>query len=136
MEIEEKIREQIIITIIQVLATIVVAVIGLVGIVVQVNAGKKQEEQKKLSEEINAKITAVQKKSEEDDAKINKILLEAELKSEKRWLIDFMSRAINGETFNMEQTRVATETKQDYNDKGGDSYVDDMWDMCKEQKLF
>lgn len=53
----------------------------------------------------------------------------------KTYLIDLMSRIQKGEKVNDEQIRLLYELKETYNNAGGDSYVDDMFDKLKTNKL-
>ena len=50
------------------------------------------------------------------------------LDNNKTYLTDFLSDVEAGEPKSETQVRRAYEIKQDYNERGGDSYVDDKWD--------
>lgn len=48
-------------------------------------------------------------------------------------LINVMSRVDKGYVLNESERSVLYEEKKDYNDLGGDSYVDDFWDKLKKE---
>ena len=48
-------------------------------------------------------------------------------------LINIMSRVEKGYILNECEKSILHEEKKDYNDLGGDSYVDDFWDRLKEE---
>ena len=50
------------------------------------------------------------------------------LENDKTYLTDFLSDIESGEPKKEIQIRRAYEIKEEYNKKGGDSYVDDKWD--------
>lgn len=104
--------------------------------VIQIISNKKAKKQSDIVGEINIKLDDIKSISGKGDNKLHKRIDDLTMSLDKAWLIDFMSRAINGEKFNMEQVRIAKEFKERYNELGGDSYVDDMWDSCQEKKLF
>ena len=104
------------------LGTVIVAFIGLVGIWVQTRAKIKQES-------ISDKLDMLRKESKEDDARLNKKLDRHILLSDKRWLVNEMTKIKEGTYVpNEEQKYLIHETKKQYNDVGGNSYVDSMFD--------
>lgn len=50
------------------------------------------------------------------------------LENDKTYLTDFLSDVEAGEPKSQIQIRRAYEIKEEYNNKGGDSYIDDKWD--------
>ena len=50
------------------------------------------------------------------------------LDNEKTYLTDFLSDVESGEPKNEIQILRAYELKEDYNKRGGDSYIDDKWE--------
>ena len=78
-------------------------------------------------------------KKDNIDAKltdIKKSLSEEKLDRCKSDLIVIMSRIKNGYIPTTEEKMILYETKKKYNDLGGDSYVDDMFDkLRKESKI-
>ena len=129
------------------LSLIGIALIELIGISITAHMNNKTKKQKEIVEETHNEIQKMRKESKADDERINRKIDnmqqqfngkmdENTMSMDKAWLIDFMSRVRNGEKMNMEQVRIAAERKERYNNLGGDSYVDDMWDSCKENKLF
>ena len=82
---------------------------------------------------IDQKLTAM---SVNFDTKLNKIqsnLNEEKLDRAKTDLISLMSRIRNGYEPTTEEKMILYETKTKYNDLGGDSYVDDMFDNLKKE---
>ena len=51
----------------------------------------------------------------------------------KSYLISLMSKIAKGYTPTIEEKRILIESKELYNSKGGDSYVDDMFDTLKKE---
>jgi predicted nucleic acid-binding Zn-ribbon protein len=102
-------------------STIVVAII-------QSRTNKKAKASEEFLANINEQIEETNKKVVE---KIEKVALN----SDKRFLINFMSKVENGVKVSEEETKCAFETKEEYNALGGDSYIDTKWDVLLEQKL-
>lgn len=125
------------------IATLGVAVISLIGIFVQTKSKEKTESisttQEAISEiqgSILDKIEALRKESKDDDVKLHKKLDKQHINDLKRFLITEMSKIQNKDYVpNEEQKSILKEAKKEYNDLGGDSYVDDMYEDLREQKL-
>lgn len=125
------------------IATLGVAIIGLVGILIQTKSKEKTEsistKQEAISEiqgSILNKIEALRKESKEDDIRLNKKLDEKTMNELKRFLVNEMSKILNKDYVpNEEQKKMLYDAKKEYNDAGGDSYVDDMFDKMKTNKL-
>ena len=82
------------------------------------------------------KIEALRKESKDDDVKLHKKLDKQHINDLKRFLITEMSKIQNKYYVpNEEQKSILKEAKKEYNDLGGDSYVDDMYEDLREQKL-
>ena len=102
---------------------IILALISVLGVVATtiiqgVQAGKKDTIEAKLSD-------------------IKNSLKNEKLDRCKSDLVVIMSRIQNGYVPTTEEKMVLYETKQKYNDLGGDSYIDDMFDkLRKENKLW
>lgn len=82
---------------------------------------------------IDTKLTAM---SVNFDNKLNRIAKNLELEKldrAKSDLVSLMSRIQNGYTPTPEEKIILYETKQKYNDLGGDSYVDDMFEKIKKE---
>ena len=103
----------------QAIATVFVAIIGLIGIVIQTMVNGKLEKQDKLVKMINEKIEESRKESKEDDNKLNAKLDNIRLNELKRFLINEMSK-IRDKNYipNEEQKRLIHEAKQEYNELG------------------
>ncbi len=120
----------------QFLGTVLVAVIGLIGIIIQKGHSTKLNDQKVLTEDIQKSINELRKESKDDDAKLNAKLDQTRMNSLKRFLVSEMSKIKNGTYVpNEEQKQVLKDAKDEYNAAGGDSYVDDMYDDMRDQGL-
>lgn len=122
--------------VINAIATILVAIIGLVGIIIQTRSHNKITTQEEILNTVDKKIDTFKKESKEDDEKLNKKLDAMELQSCKRFLIVEMTKISDGSYQpNEEQKRILYETKELYNSKGGDSYVDSMFESLQAKKI-
>lgn len=77
-------------------------------------------------------------KKDNIDTKLTKIQLSLDKESMERCksdLVVLMSRIRNGYTPTSEEVMVLYETKKKYNNLGGDSYVDDMFEKLKKEGL-
>ena len=110
-------------------ATIVVAIISLIGIWIQTRSKERQEN-------INTKLDAMRKESKEGDENINKKLDANKKETLKVWLVNEMTKIKDGYYVpNEEQKKLLHECKKEYNDLDGDSYVDDMFDDLRKEHL-
>lgn len=111
---------------------IIVAVIGVIGLIVQslisANTGKKIKSNEARKKEIDNKLSAMERRLTDkiEDTKLN---------SNKRFLVDFMRRCEKGEQFSDEEIKYAFEAKKEYNRLGGNSYVDTKWDKLIEKEI-
>lgn len=111
--------------------TILVALISTIGVIAttliqSVVAVKKDKMDNKLT-----------KLSSSFDTQLNELkdsLIHEKLDRAKADLVGLMSRIRNGYTPTTEEKMILYETKKKYNNLGGDSYVDDMFDKLKEEK--
>lgn len=112
------------------IATILVAVLSLIGIIIQTKSKARQES-------IEAKIDSLRKESKEGDERINNKMDEARKNGLLRFLVTEMSKIRKGDYVpDGEQKRMLKQAKDEYNSVGGDSYVDDMYDdLRKMEKL-
>ena len=110
-------------------ATIIVAIIGLVGIVIQTKSNEKIEN-------TNSKIDELRNESKVGDNILSTKLDATKLQTLKLWLITELTK-IRADVYipNEEQKRLIIEAKSEYNRLGGDSYVDDMFDELKDRDL-
>lgn len=110
-------------------ATVIVAIIGLVGIVIQTKSKEKQNT-------IEQKIDALRKESKEGDTILSGKLDTAKMQILKVWLTVELTKIREGlYKPNEEQKRLLIEAKKVYNDLGGDSYVDDMFEEIKSKNI-
>ena len=106
-------------------ATVIVAIIGLVGIVIQTKSKEKQDS-------ISKKIDTLSIESKNGDRTLSGKLDESKMQILKVWLTNELTKVRDGVYKpNEEQKRLLFEAKKVYNSLGGDSYVDDMFDDCK-----
>ena len=106
-------------------ATVIVAIIGLVGIVIQTKSKEKIEH-------TNSKIDELRNESKNGDRTLSGKLDESKMQILKVWLTNELTKVRDGVYKpNEEQKRLLFEAKKEYNNLGGDSYIDDMFDECK-----
>lgn len=120
----------------QAIATVLVAIIGLIGIYIQTKANNKLKSQEDLLKIVDDKMDQFKKQSEDEDRKIHERLDHIEMDVCKRFLIVEMTKIQDGMYVpNEEQKRMLHETKKSYNDNGGDSYVDSMFERLQAKEL-
>lgn len=120
----------------QAIATILVAIIGLIGVVIQTKSNNKLKSQQDLLKTVDIKMDKFKKQSENEDRKLHSKLDHMEMDNCKRFLIVEMTKIQDGHYIpNEEQRRMLHETKQLYNEKGGDSYVDSMFERLQNKGL-
>lgn len=111
------------------IATLGVAIISLVGVAIQTKSKEKQDN-------ILVQIEESRKESKAEDTKILNKLDKTNLSTLKTWLISEMTKIENGlYTPNEEQKALIHEAKKEYNHLGGDSYVDDMFDRLRKKDI-
>lgn len=111
------------------IATIVVAVIGLGGIYLQTHSKEKQQS-------IENKLDAFREESARADQEIRDALTESRLNALKRYLISELTKIQSGHLKpTEEQKRVLKEAKDTYNGLGGDSYVDELYEDARKNGL-
>lgn len=85
---------------------------------------------------VKKEINDLRKESKDDDVRLNKKLDIINMDVCKRFLIVEMTKIQDGAYIpNEEQKRMLHETKKTYNDNGGDSYVDSMFDKLLDKGL-
>lgn len=118
------------------LGVVIVAIISLIGTVIQSKSHKKLETQEDLIKSVDSKIEALRKESKEDDVNLRQKLDYITMNQLKRFLIVEMTKIKNGSYIPTEnQKRMLSEAKDEYNQAGGDSYVDDMYDDLRKNNL-
>lgn len=119
------------------LGMVIVAIIGLIGVIVQTRSHDKINKQDALMKNIDKKIDKIRLESKSDIIRLNKKIDMINMGSTKRFLITEMTKIKEGSyTPTDNQKRVIHETKDEYNKAGGDSYVDDMFeDLVKKDLL-
>ena len=111
------------------IATLGVAIISLIGIFVQTKSKEKQDS-------ISQKLDLLRKESKVGDTALNNKLDKNRIKTLRMWLITELTKIRDESyTLNEEQKRLIHEVKDEYNGLGGDSYVDDMFEDCKKKNL-
>lgn len=118
------------------LGMIIVAVISLIGIIIQTKSHNKLQKQSDIVKTMDIKLDKLRAESKKDDFNLNKKLDENKMNDLKRFLIIEMTKIDQGiyqATDN--QKRMLKEAKDEYNHAGGDSYVDDMYDKLKDKNL-
>lgn len=115
---------------------IIVAVISILPTIISIIINFKMKKQNNIMQEITKSMLNLKDELVKSDKEIVDNLKEAELMTDKRWLLDFLNRVKQGDEMSEEQIRMAHETKKRYNSQGGDSYIDDFWDRMKSEKKF
>ena len=118
------------------LGMIIVAIISLIGIIIQTKSHNKLQKQSDIVKTMDVKLDKLRAESKKDDFNLNKKLDENKMNDLKRFLIIEMTKIDQGiykTTDN--QRRMLKEAKDEYNRAGGDSYVDDMYDKLKDRDL-
>ena len=102
------------------IASIIVALIGLIGIILQsliaAFSNRKIKKQSEIQEETKQMVASLKEDSQKRDTEIIRSIKEDRLMNDKRWLLDFLNRLQNGEEMGEEQIRMAYETKKRYNE--------------------
>lgn len=110
-------------------ATIIVAIIGLIGIWIQTKSKEKQESIKK-------DIQSFRDESVLNDKKIESTISDVRMNVTKRYLVTEMTKIQDGTYLpSEEQKRVLKDAKDEYNKSGGDSYIDDMYEDLRDRNL-
>ena len=118
------------------LSMIIVAIISLIGIIIQTKSHNKLQKQSDIVKTMDVKLDKLRAEAKKDDFNLNKKLDENKMNDLKRFLIIEMTKIDQGiyqATDN--QKRMLKEAKDEYNRAGGDSYVDDMYDKLKDKNL-
>ena len=118
------------------LGMIIVAIISLIGIIIQTKSHNKLQKQSDIVKTMDSKLDKLRAEAKKDDFNLNKKLDENKMNDLKRFLIIEMTKIDQGiyqATDN--QKRMLKEAKDEYNRAGGDSYVDDMYDKLKDKNL-
>lgn len=118
------------------LGMIIVAIISLIGIIIQTKSHNKLQKQSDIVKIMDTKLDKLRAEAKKDDFNLNKKLDENKMNDLKRFLIIEMTKIDQGiyqATDN--QKRMLKEAKDEYNRAGGDSYVDDMYDKLKDKNL-
>lgn len=118
------------------LGIVLVAIISLIGTIIQTKSHNKLENQNRLVSDIDKKIDALRNESKKDDLALNRKLDETRMNTLKRFLITEMTKIKQRSYVATDnQKRMLKEAKDEYNRAGGDSYVDDMYDDLREKDL-
>ena len=79
----------------------------------------------------NPILEEVHKNSEEYKEELNKHIIQ----DYKTYLVDFMAEAEKGKPIEKNQMKNAYDMKEEYNIRGGDSYVDEKWEELEEKGI-
>ncbi len=122
------------------LGMVIVAIIGLVGVILQVKSKEKTEsidlKIDNIKKDFTNELITFKEESTESDKRISDQIQEVRMTICKRFLVTELSK-IEEENYipSEEQKRVLKDTKDEYNAAGGDSYVDDMYDDLRDKGL-
>ena len=116
-------------SVLSLIGTVIVAIIGLIGIYIQTKSKERQDDIKK-------KIDDFREESSKNDKKIEKTIADVSMNVTKRYLVTEMTKIKQGDyTPNEEQKRLLKEAKDEYNKAGGKSYVDDMYEDLRNRQI-
>lgn len=122
------------------LGMVIVAIIGLIGVILQVKSKEKTEsidsKIDNMKKEFTNELISFKEESTESDKRISDQIKEVRMTVCKRFLVTELSK-IEEENYipSEEQKRVLKDTKDEYNSAGGDSYVDDMYEDLRDKGL-
>ena len=129
------------------LGMVIVAIIGLVGVILQVKSKEKTEsidskidnikkEFNKKTDDFTNELITFKEESKQSDKRISDQIQEVRMTVCKRFLVTELSK-IQEKNYipSEEQKIVLKDTKDEYNAAGGDSYVDDMYDDLRDKGL-
>lgn len=129
------------------LGMIIVAIIGLIGVILQVKSKEKTEsidskidnikkEFTKKTDDFATELITFKEESTQSDKRIVDQIQDVRMKVCKRFLVTELTK-ISQENYipSEEQKRVLKDTKDEYNAAGGDSYVDDMYEDLRDKGL-
>lgn len=138
----------------QFLGPIIIALIGVLTVWIQTKHGNELKSQKDLSTQINQGIKQLReehgnsvkklqkdiqdlrKESKEGDKEIYKRIGRKDMNDTKRFLVTELTKIKEGYYVpTEEQKRILKDSKDVYNENGGDSYVDDMYDDLRNKGL-
>ena len=113
----------------------ITAVCSLLAVIVQVKGAGKQKKQDDLVKAIDGKLDVMKSASEERAKALWDSITEHQLRYFKDELVGTLSRIENGYKPTTEEKHILHEQKAKYNELGGDSYVDEMWDKLVKKDL-
>lgn len=122
------------------LGMVIVAIIGLIGVILQVKSKEKTEsidlKIDNIKKDFTNELITFKEESTESDKRISDQIQEVRMTICKRFLVTELSK-IEEKNYipSEEQKRVLKDTKDEYNAAGGDSYVDDMYDDLRDKGL-
>lgn len=111
------------------------AICSLLAVIVQVRGAGKQKKQDDLVKAMDAKLDIMRDRSKKADDEIRASMKEQQLRYYKDQLVATLSRIENGYKPTMEEKHILHEQKAKYNELGGNSYVDEMWDKLIKKDL-
>ena len=113
----------------------ITAVCSLLAVIIQVRGAGKQKKQDYLVKTIDGKLDVMKSASEERAKALWDSITEHQLRYFKDELVGTLSRIENGYKPTTEEKHILHEQKARYNELGGDSYVDEMWDKLIKKEL-
>ena len=109
-------------------STIIVAFITVAGTIANTLLTNKTNKKVDKIEDMNKKIDKMREESKKD-------MLEHTIDADKTYLINFLSDLENGIQKTDVQIKRAYEIYERYTKNGGNSYVHDKWEECKNKNL-
>lgn len=111
------------------------ALCGLIGIIVQARNTSKNKKRDDIISVMDKKLDSLKEDSDKRDKELWDSVTEHHLRYFKDQLVATMSRIENGYKPTTEEKHILHEQKAKYNELGGDSYVDEMWNKLVSKDL-
>lgn len=109
-------------------STIIVALITVTGTIANTVISKRTNKKVDKIEDVNKKIDKMREENKKD-------MIEHTLDADKTYLINFLSDLENGIKKTDVQIKRTYEIYERYTKNGGNSYVHDKWEECKNRGL-
>ena len=124
-----------IISLITQFGVVITAICSLIAIIIQTKNSNNVKKQDTLMSTIDGKLDVMKSTSEERAKALWDSITEHQLRYFKDELVGTLSRIENGYKPTTEEKHILHEQKAKYNELGGDSYVDEMWDKLVKKEL-
>lgn len=111
------------------------AICSLLAVIIQVKSNNKTKKNGDMMTIIDSKLDKLKADSDASDKELRECITEHHLRYFKDQLVITMSKIEAGYIPTIEEKHILHEQKAKYNELGGDSYVDEMWDNLHSKGL-